>query len=189
MASPAYLTPTNLRRSTNDDNNNNNNNNFENNAQSTQDKGNDDFQSNVQSSQDSFNRATTAITTGWIVGIVLIVVSAIVAMALLVWMYRRNAKRRRERMAQFNPEPKTDWPPNGSQNLGTGLQSPSQPPTVWNPSGYGQHNELGGQAVPSRYEAPNDPAPPREIPNNEVAPKHHQPLCEADSTPRSELPV
>ncbi|KAI0385469.1 hypothetical protein F5Y04DRAFT_186270 [Hypomontagnella monticulosa] len=178
MASPAvsssdgpWLTDTtasNLRRFTNNNNN--------------------DFQNNAQNAQDNFDRRATAITTGWIVGIVIMCVSAIVAVALLLWMYRRNTKRRQARMAQFSSEPKSNWPPNGNQNPGAGLQSPSQPPAVWSPSGYGQHNELDGHAIPPRYEAPNTPVPPQEMPNSEVKPQH-QPPREADSNPRSELPV
>ncbi|KAI8957926.1 hypothetical protein F5Y11DRAFT_61713 [Daldinia sp. FL1419] len=136
-------------------------------------KSSSDIQSDYQSNSDSFHRTATAITTGWIVGIVFIALAVIVGLILLLWMYNRNAKRRQERMARLNTDPKYDGIP--------GL--PPQP--VGSPSTYGQPSELASPYSPPRYEAPDTPMPPREVPNNEIPRKPF----EADSTPRSELPV
>ncbi|KAI1404403.1 hypothetical protein F4819DRAFT_123533 [Hypoxylon fuscum] len=141
----------------------------------------DDAENTFQSNSDTFNKTATAITTGWIVGIVFIVLSVIVAGILVIYIYRRNQKRRR--MAQYNGEPKPNWPTNMP---GGGLQPPphsgSSPATS-----YGQPSELAGQGPPPRYEIPNTEVLAREMPNNEVA--RPPPRHEMDSTQRSELPV
>ncbi|KAI1481365.1 hypothetical protein F4774DRAFT_375105 [Daldinia eschscholtzii] len=135
---------------------------------------NSDIQNDYQNNSDRVHRTATAITTGWIVGIVFIVLSGIVALCLLLWMYNRNSRRRQERMAQLNAEPKY----NGSQALGI------PPQDISSPSTYGQPSELAGPYSP-RYEAPDTSIGPREVPNNEVPRKP----CEAHSVQRSELPV
>ncbi|KAL7624234.1 hypothetical protein AAE478_005793 [Parahypoxylon ruwenzoriense] len=112
-------------------------------------------QINRRSIQSSFDQAATAITTGWIVGIVLLVLSGIVCIVLFIYVYRRN-KKRRERGAQLNGEPK---PNPGDQAASVGMLSTGY---------YGGPSELAGQYVPLRHEAPNAQVPPRELPNNEV---------------------
>ncbi|KAI0130765.1 hypothetical protein F4814DRAFT_142180 [Daldinia grandis] len=132
-------------------------------------------ESDYQSSSDRFDRTATAITTGWIVGIVFIALAVIVGLILLLWMYNRNSRRRQERMAQLNADPKYNGNP-----------IPGIPPqAISSPSTYGQPSELASPYAPPRYEAPDTPMPPREVANNEVPRKPY----EADSIPRSELPV
>ncbi|KAI2775791.1 hypothetical protein F4815DRAFT_388221 [Daldinia loculata] len=134
-----------------------------------------DVESDFQSNSDSFHRTATAISAGWIVGVVFIALAFIVGLTLFLWMYNRNSRRRQERMAQLNAEPKYHVNP-----------IPGIPPhAISSPSTYGQPSALAGPYAPQRYEAPDTPMPPREVPNNEVPRKPY----EADSIPRSELPV
>ncbi|XXG96920.1 Alkyltransferase-like protein 1 [Hypoxylon texense] len=143
-----------------------------------------DVEDNYNQSQQTFSNTAKAISIGWIIGIVVIVLAVIIATIIAVWMYRRNRKRKRERLARLNAETKPNWPTNGYQGPGG---PPSQPPPD-SALGYGGPSELAGQEPPPRYEIPNTEVLPREMPNNEIA----RPLPTADgshSNQRSELPV
>ncbi|OTB04259.1 hypothetical protein M426DRAFT_321099 [Hypoxylon sp. CI-4A] len=140
--------------------------------------------------QSSYSRTRKAITTGWIVGIVIICLSFIVAVALTTYVFVRNKRRRQQRMAGFDEtgEPKY----NNNNNNGapvTGYQfappqSPAYPPATHQQQQQ-QPNELVGRELPPKYEATDASSQARELPNSEVS---YQPVRhEADSVQRSEL--
>ncbi|KAI1659328.1 hypothetical protein F4813DRAFT_29005 [Daldinia decipiens] len=135
--------------------------------------------SNVQSFQSNSNaigKTVTAITTGWIVGIVFIALAVIVGIILLLWMYNRNSKRRQQRMARLNAES------GHNRNPVPGIPPPH---AISSSSTYAQPSEFARPYAPPRYEVPDTPMPPREVPNNEAPRKAY----ESDSIPQSELPV
>ncbi|KAI1801455.1 hypothetical protein F4811DRAFT_461929 [Daldinia bambusicola] len=132
--------------------------------------------SNIQKKYISHShRPHRTLSTGWKIGIVIIILFVVGASSLFLWYYKRKRRMRQERMAQINAEAKYD----ASQIPGLPPQATSSPPT------YGQPSELAGQDLPPRYEAPDTPMAPREVPNNEVPRKPH----EAHLVQRSELPV
>ncbi|KAI4868831.1 hypothetical protein F4820DRAFT_408862 [Hypoxylon rubiginosum] len=143
-----------------------------------------DFEDNYNQSQQTFSNTAKTISIGWIVGIVAIVLAAIVAAILAVWMYKRNRKRKREKLAQLNAELKPNWPADGHQGPG----GPQPQPASSSALGYGGPSELAGQEPPPRYEVPNTEVLPREMPNNEVA-RPPPPADVSHSNQRSELPV
>ncbi|KAI6087430.1 hypothetical protein F4821DRAFT_108175 [Hypoxylon rubiginosum] len=133
-----------------------------------------DAEDSYNQAQDTFSSTARAISIGWIVGIVVIVLAVKIAVIAGVLLYRRNRKRKRERSAQLIAEPK----PGG----------PQPPPVSTSALGYGGPSELVGQEPSPRYEVPNTEMSPRELPNNEIA----RPPLPGDETPlnqRVELPV
>ncbi|KAI0006961.1 hypothetical protein F4779DRAFT_536810 [Xylariaceae sp. FL0662B] len=144
------------------------------------------FESSQNDAQNTFNKTATAISIGWIVGIVVLVLSAIVAAVLCVYVYRRNRRRRRERMAQLEPKPNEAAYGHPAQQYGL-AQSVSSPSTAYTP--LPNHDT----SLQTYYEAPNTSVGPREAPDNEVPRKsgaQEQPRYEMSGKDAgSELPV
>ncbi|KAI1101810.1 hypothetical protein F4804DRAFT_314948 [Jackrogersella minutella] len=72
---------------------------------------NSDTYSDYQSNSDTFNRTATAISTGWIIGIVLVSLAFIVAVVAASFLYRRHKRKRQERMGQNIELHTRDVPP------------------------------------------------------------------------------
>ncbi|KAI1488733.1 hypothetical protein F5X96DRAFT_643879 [Biscogniauxia mediterranea] len=120
---------------------------------------NSDFDNQVNEARDTSNGTVTAIPTGWIVGIVFIVLSVIISG---FYAYNCNGKRRRAREQQLNQ--KDDGPTHDNMGLEEEYVQP-QPTPMTGP--WAQHNEVHGNSIPPRYEDPDTEAPYKQIPNGD----------------------
>ncbi|CAJ2511904.1 Uu.00g075290.m01.CDS01 [Anthostomella pinea] len=149
-----------------------------------------DFDSSFNDAQDTFNNTTKTITTGWIVGIVIICVAVISLSILAFIVYRRNQRRRRARegnVEKYNAVP--------TYTYGNQAPAANAYPQSLQPNAY---PEMAGSNPPSRYEVPNTEMAYREAPNCEVAVAHQhssptytspRPELSGNDSRRSELPV
>ncbi|KAI0593321.1 hypothetical protein F4775DRAFT_578570 [Biscogniauxia sp. FL1348] len=137
---------------------------------------NSDFDNQVNQAQDTYNLTVTTISVGWIVGIVIIVLSVLGFGIAGCYVYRRNARRRRAREQQLNQ--KDDGPTHDNTGLEGGYVQPCSAPLT---APWAQHSEVHGSAVPSRFEVPNTEVPYKQIPNN------NSPRNSYYDPPRSEL--
>ncbi|KAH9896208.1 hypothetical protein F4778DRAFT_783490 [Xylariomycetidae sp. FL2044] len=97
----------------------------------------DSFDDDFNNHRDGVDRAATAISIGWIVGIVIIILSAIGFGVAAIIVYRRSQRRRRERS---HAQP----PYNGDQTYQ-----------------YGNQTEMGGWKPLATYGAPQPSSPPQ----------------------------
>ncbi|KAI5920366.1 hypothetical protein F4810DRAFT_682988 [Camillea tinctor] len=136
---------------------------------------NDDFNNQWNQAQDTYNRTATTISIGWIVGIVIILISIIGFGIAGCYVYRRN-RRRRQAREQLNQ--KADVPTQDNVGLEGGYIQPQSTPLT---GPWAQHNEVHGSIVPARFEVANTEVSYKQVPHND-SPRN--PYCDP---PRSEL--
>ncbi|KAI3323826.1 hypothetical protein HD806DRAFT_534945 [Xylariaceae sp. AK1471] len=144
----------------------------------------DDFNHFNDQANKTFNNVTHTISTGLIVGIVIIVLAVIVTGVFAIWLLKRNQRRRRQR------EEKVHNGPSGSSGYGYagGYQNvPSDAQQIQRQMQQHQQSpwqEVHGPNPPSRYEVPDTGLPYPEAPDT-MTPKQAPPY--ESNGPRSEL--
>ncbi|KAI1260753.1 hypothetical protein F5Y18DRAFT_245862 [Xylariaceae sp. FL1019] len=112
-----------------------------------------DFNDSYNDAQDTFNKTATTISTGWIIGIVVIAVAFLASVVTVLIFLRRRSKRRGQ-YQQFNQM--VNSPSNGynSQSHNMTTYDPHQPPSTYHqPQPYNPYPEVHGSNPPQRYEA------------------------------------